>query len=103
MGLCVHATPSSPVAPMTDSKGMVRAKGCCRGGGALTAHRSPPRGGMGSVGSVCLGADPIRCRLGHKEMPECWESPAEGHRGGPDPIEIIRLWREGVYVTTVRG
>lgn len=75
-------------------------RGCCR-----TPQRPLPQEG------VCLGADPIRCRLGHKEMPECWEAPdptessdpLERTVGGPDPIEIIRLWREGVYVTTVRG
>lgn len=104
VGLCVHAVPSPRA-----SKGA--AKGCCRG--ALTATRTgkavQAKPGHGH-GSVCLGADQIRCRLGHKEMPECWEAPdpdpsdpSRGSVGGPDPIEIIRLWREGVYVTTVHG
>ena len=93
VGLCREAHAATP-APHGGRKG------CCR-----TAPPLPQEG-------VCLGADPIRCRLGHKEMPECWEAPEsfdptdpfEGLRvGGPDPIEIIRLWREGVYVTTVRG
>jgi hypothetical protein len=39
-------------------------------------------------------------------MPDCWEATeAFGPVGvgGLDPLEIIRSWREGVYVTTVRG
>ena len=91
VGLCREAHAATP-APHGGRKG------CCR-----TASPLPQEG-------VCLGADPIRCRLGHKEMPECWEAPdpdptdpSRGSVGGPDPIEIIRLWREGVYVTTVHG
>ena len=104
VGLCVHAVP--PPSPHRSNGGRSGRKGCCRG--ALTATRAKPGPGHGPV---CLGADQIRCRLGHKEMPECWEAPLEdspdgsvgGSVEGPDPIEIIRLWREGVYVTTVHG
>ena len=95
VGLCVHAVPSPP--SHRSNGGRSGRKGCCRG--ALTATRAKPGPGHGPV---CLGADQIRCRLGHKEMPECWEAP-DPPEEGPDPIEIIRLWREGVYVTTVHG
>jgi hypothetical protein len=43
-------------------------------------------------------------------MPDCWEAPPSQQYGaggegsvGLDPIEIIRFWREGVYVTLVHG
>jgi hypothetical protein len=106
-GLCVHAAPVSDPDP---SLGGPKGLGCCR-----ASRNAKPLAAPVGPSSVCLGADKVRCRLGHKEMPECWEAPEssdppkggigghDGHGRGPDPIEIIRLWREGVYVTTVRG
>jgi hypothetical protein len=88
--LCVHAQSSAPHG---------RGRGCCRGRAQARSHSE-------ARDAVCLGADKVRCCLGHKEMPDCWEATeAFGPVGvgGLDPLEIIRSWREGVYVTTVRG